>query len=280
MDYVAIDFGGSVTDVVLRRAGTADALRAESTVERPTGDDVLRLATQIGASRPRLIAVTGGRSAALPAEVDGVPLVAIDEGVATAAGATRLGVPTPTVVVSLGTGTGIVLARPPEPPQRLIGSGVGGGTLIGLARLLLGTGDVEEVGALVEKGNAAACDLTVGDIVGGGAGMVSAEATASHFGRVARGGGDAPRREDVAAGLVRLVAQTALRLSIDSVLSHGALGIVLIGHVLDVPGFRGAVLSTPGVDPSFVHMPEDPGFAVAQGALDQALQARPDLAGA
>ncbi len=280
MDCAAIDFGGSVTDVVLRRSDGTEILRAESTVERPTADDVRRLLGVVVGSGafPRLVAVTGGRSGSLPDAVDGIPLVAVEEAEATARGAVRTGVPTPVVVVSLGTGTGIVLARPPEEPQRLIGSGVGGGTLIGLSRLLLGTDDVEEIGALVQQGDPARCDLTVGDIVGQRVGPVAAEATASHFGRLTRPDGST-RREDIAAALVRLVGQTALRLSIDSVMMHHAVGIVLVGHVLDVPGFRESILATPGVDPSFVHMPADPGFAVAQGALDAALAARHDLAG-
>lgn len=278
MDCAAIDFGGSVTDVVLRKRGRADILKAESTVERPTGVDVARLVQMAGGDDVRLIAVTGGRSSALPESVDGIPVVAVDEAAATAAGAVRTGVATPAVVVSLGTGTGLVLARPPDAPQRLIGSGVGGGTLVGLARLLLGTDDVEEIGALVKEGDPARCDLTVGDIVGGAVGPVHAEATASHFGRLTRPDGSA-KRADVAAALVRLVGQTALRLSIDSVVAHQAVAIVLIGHVLDVPGFRDAILATHGVDSSFVHMPDDPGFAVAQGALDTALGSRPDLAG-
>lgn len=278
MDCAAIDFGGSVTDVVVRRAGQPDVLRIESTVERPAVDDVLRLVREAGGDHVGMIAVTGGRSGSLPDQVRGIPLVAVDEATSTAAGAVRTGVPTPTVVVSLGTGTGIVLARPPEEPQRLIGSGVGGGTLVGLARLLLGTEDIEEIGALVRKGDPARCDLSVGDIVGGGVGPVHADATASHFGRLTRRDGSTSR-EDVAAALVRLVGQTALRLSIDSVLAHQAVGVVLVGHVLDIPGFRESILATRGVDPSFVHMPDDPGFAVAQGALDTALATRPDLAG-
>ncbi|MDG2303869.1 MAG: Fumble domain-containing protein [Candidatus Binatia bacterium] len=280
MDCAAIDFGGSVTDVVLRRGDGSEVLRAEQAVERPTAADVRRLLEGVsaGAVPPTLVAVTGGRSGALTEDVDGIPLVAVDEAAATAVGAVRTGIATPAVVVSLGTGTGIVLARPPKEPERLIGSGVGGGTLIGLARLLLGTENVEEIGALVQKGDPARCDLSVGDIVGQGVGPVRADATAAHFGRLTRSDGST-RPEDVAAALVRLVGQTALRLAIDSVLMHQAVGIVLVGHVLDIPGFRESILSTPGVESSFVHMPADPGFAVAQGALDVALAGRPDLAG-
>ncbi len=279
MDCVAIDFGGSVTDVVYRPAAGDEILRAEPTVERPTIDDVRRLVEVAGSpGRLALVAVTGGRSSSLSGDLDGVPIVVVDESEATAAGAVGSGAPVPSVVVSLGTGTGIVLARPPEPPQRLIGSGVAGGALLGLARLLLGTTDIEEIGALVRAGDPARCDLTVGDIVGRAVGPVRPEATASHFGRLTRHDGSV-ERADVAAALVRLVGQTALRLSIDSVIAHQASGIVLVGHVLDIPGFRDSILATPGVDSSFVHMPSDPGFAVARGALDVALASRSDLAG-
>jgi type II pantothenate kinase len=223
------------------------------------------------------VAVTGGRSADLPGVVDGVPIVAVDESAATAAGAVREEMAVPAVVVSLGTGTGLVLARPPDEPLRLIGSGVGGGTLVGLGRLLLGTGDPGEIGRLAERGDPVRCDLSVEDIVGRGIGPVRGEATASHFGRLVRPDGSS-RPEDVAAALVRLVGQTALRLSIDSVLLHQARSIVLVGHVLDVPGFRESILETPGVDPNFVHLPVEPGFAAARGAVTVALRTRPDLA--
>jgi len=272
MDCAAIDFGGSITDVVLRR-GEQTWLRSAPRVDEPGPDDLRRLVEEVSgdARLPPLVAVTGGRSAALPTSVDQARVVVIDETVATAEAAREAGVPTPAVVVSVGTGTGLVLARPPEEPLRLIGSGVGGGTLIGLSRLLLGTVDVEEIGALACSGDPARCDLTVTDIVGGPIGPLTGQATASHFGRLARGGAST-ERADVAAALVRLVAQTALRLSVDPVLFHQARVIVLVGHVLDVPGFRGAIFGTPGVDPSFVRVADDPGFAVARGALAAALE--------
>jgi len=280
VDCAAIDFGGSVTDVVLRGKGGRETLRAFSPVDRPTGNDVRRLVRAVAGGEfvPRFVAVTGGRSGTLPARVDGRLLVAVEEATATAAAAERAAVATPAIVVSLGTGTGMVLARPPEKPLRLIGSGVGGGTLIGLSRLLLGTDDVQEIGALVRRGDPARCDLTVGDIVGGGVVPVGADATASHFGRLTRRDGST-RREDVAAALIRLVGQTALRLAVDSVLAHQVRAVVLVGHVLDVPGFREAIRATPGVEESFVHMPGEPGFAVARGALDVARVRYADLAG-
>ena len=275
----AIDFGGTVTDVVLRFPGRPDALAAFPAVSRPGPGDVADLLSEsrkrgalLDGEPLRLLAVTGGRSHELPDRIASIPVVKVPEPVATAVGAMEVGAPAPAIVVSLGTGTGIVLAHPPEPPVRLVGSAVGGGTLLGLARLLLGTTDVAEIGLLASRGDVALCDLTVGDIIGGGVGPVSAEATAAHFARVGRPGAAIPGRADLAAGLMNLIGQTALRLAYEAVIAHSARSLVLVGHVLDVPGFREAIFRIPEMDPAFVHVAPDPGFAVARGALAVALR--------
>ena len=84
----------------------------------------------------------------------------------------------------------------------------------------------------------------------------------------------AVRREDLAAGLLKLIAQTLLRIALEPVLAQQARAIVLLGHVLDVPGFRETIESTPGMVPGFVHFAHEPGFAVARGALEIAYQRR------
>jgi type II pantothenate kinase len=268
----AIDFGGTVTDVVLRAPGRSDRLAAFPSISRPRPEDVERLLAETSRGQgdepsPVLLAVTGGRSHELPDRISGIPLVKVPESVATAVGAMECGAPSPAIVVSLGTGTGIVLARPPEDPIRLVGSAVGGGTLLGLSRLLLGTTDVAEIGRLAAAGDVTRCDLTVGDIIGGGVGPISAEATAAHFARIGRPGAEVPARADIAAGLMNLIGQTALRLAYEAVLANAARSLVLVGHVLDVPGFREAIFRIPGMDPAFVRIPDDPGFAIARGAL-------------
>jgi len=274
----AIDFGGTVTDLVLRRPGQSDVLLALPTAkpEPAVAEQLIdRLLAAAGATRDGeigLIAVTGGRSWQLPDTLGATRVVKVDEPTATAVGGLLENAPAPAIVVSLGTGTGIVLADPPSPPLRLVGSGIGGGTLLGLAKLLVGTTDVARIGELAKRGDVTRCDLTVGDILGGGIGPVPAEATASHFARVARPGTPAPRPEDVAAALTNLIGQSALRLAFEAARFHQARSIVLLGHVLDVPGFRDAIERIPLLDRSYVRIVSDPGFAVARGALETALR--------
>lgn len=278
MHSAAIDFGGTVTDLVLRRAGQDDVLLALPTaVPEPAvaQDLIARLLTTAGEtpdSQIGVIAVTGGRSWQLPDHLGAARVVKVDEQTATAVGGLLEEAPTPAIVVSLGTGTGIVLADPPAAPQRLVGSGIGGGTLLGLAKLLLGTTDVVRIGELARQGDVTRCDLTVGDILGGGVGPVPAEATAAHFARVAREGSVVPRPEDIAATLLNLIGQAVLRLAFEAARFHQARSIVLVGHVLDVPGFRDAIERIPLLDRSYVRIVSEPGFAVARGALETALR--------
>ena len=278
MHSAAIDFGGTVTDLILRRAGQDDVLLALPTAvpEPAVAEELLaRLLTTAGEtadSQIGVLAVTRGRSWQLPDRLGAARVVKVDEPTATAVGGLLEDAPTPAIVVSLGTGTGIVLADPPSPPQRLVGSGIGGGTLLGLAKLLLGTTDVARIGELARHGDLSRCDLTVGDILGGGVGPVPAEATAAHFARVAREGSVVPRPEDIAATLLNLIGQAVLRLAFEAARFHQARSIVLVGHVLDVPGFRDAIERIPLLDRSYVRIVSEPGFAVARGALETALR--------
>jgi type II pantothenate kinase len=276
----AIDFGGTLTDVVVRGvgadgAGARDVLRARPTVAQPelaVVDAILAPALReagIVAEDLAMVAVTGGRSHELPERWGAVPLVKVGETEAIARGGVAAGAATPALVVSLGTGTAMVVADPPASPRHLVGSGIGGGTLIGLARLLLATGDVDEVSALARAGDPGGCDLRVGDILGGGIGSVPAEATASHFGRFGRAG-EAPQEpapEDVAAALVNLVGQAILRLAFEAAVGNGVRSIMLLGHLLDVAGFRESIERIPHLDRSFVRLADEPGFAIARGAL-------------
>lgn len=278
MHSAAIDFGGTVTDLVLRRDGQRDVLLALPTVVPDPAvaqQMIARLLDTAGEqpdSQLGVIAVTGGRSWQLPDTLGAARIVKVDEPTATAVGGLLEDAPSPAIVVSLGTGTGIVLADPPSAPQRLVGSGIGGGTLLGLSKLLLGTTDVARIGDLAKRGDVARCDLTVGDILGGGIGPVPAEATAAHFARAAREGTVVPRPEDVAAALINLIGQAALRLAFEAARFHQARSIVLLGHVLDVPGFRDAIERIPLLDRSYVRIVSEPGFAVARGALETALR--------
>jgi type II pantothenate kinase len=273
----AIDFGGTLTNIVVVADDGSERLVTIPSVTRPSLSDVEGALAAAGCPDARALdhlVVTGGRTAALAEALAGLPLIAVDEVDATAAGGVMAGAAMPAIVVSIGTGTAIVLAKADGTATRLLGSGIGGATVLGLARLLVGPAEVGEYGALAARGDTSACDLTVGDIVGGAAGPVPAEATAAHFGRIGRAATERPRDEDILAGLVALVVQNAVRLALAELVTHGAASMVLIGGFLAEPGFRAAVDANPTLQRFPVPIAEQPGFAVVRGALCHARRLR------
>ncbi len=280
-DVAAVDFGGTNFDVLLVRNGEI------SRQFFPSGQllsaDVLRsLLLRAGVQDPsslRWIAVTGGRHQVLPDDLEGTPVHKVEELRAIGRGGLLASGLREALVVSLGTGTAMVAARDGQ-MTHLGGSGVGGGTLLGLSRLLLGTADAMTIDALAERGDPGKIDLTVGDIVGGPVGMIPASATASHFGKASgvvagtwRGDDAQADREHVAAALLNLVGQATVRLALLMANAHGYPSVVLIGHLADLGGIRRAAQMIGGLFGGHLMVPLYPGFGVALGALAEGADA-------
>ena len=130
------------------------------------------------------------------------------------------------LVVSMGTGTAIVHAT--ENDMRYLGgTGVGGGTLMGLSKLLLSAETVEHIEEYASSGNLANVDLRIKDITAKDQKLLFEELTASNFGNVS----DVASREDVALGILNMVYETIGMVSIFAAKSVGVDNIVLTGNL-------------------------------------------------
>jgi len=129
--------------------------------------------------------------------------VSVDEFMSIGLGGIYLASVQEAVVVSMGTGTSLVEARGSD-VRHIIGSGVGGGTLLGLAERLINITDFETINQLSQKGKLEEIDLTVGDLTQKDIPGLTPSTTASNFGKLA--GLSEP--EDIAAGIVNLVFQS------------------------------------------------------------------------
>ncbi|HLZ72837.1 MAG TPA: Fumble domain-containing protein [Dehalococcoidia bacterium] len=274
----AIDFGGTNFDVLLLRDG--ELTRRFFPAGRPMdAKAVCALLAKSGVADLRelnWIAVTGGRHQFLPDAINGTPLVKVGELQAIGRGGLLASGLDQALVVSLGTGTAMVGARG-EQVRHLGGTGVGGGTLLGLSRLLLGTADAATIDELARQGDPERIDLTVGDIVGGPVGMIPANATASHFGKASGivagpwvGDEVQAGREHVAAALMNMVGQATVRLALLAANANGYPSLVLIGHLADLDGIRKAAGMIGALFGGEIMVPANPGFAIALGALAEA----------
>ena len=135
------------------------------------------------------------------------------------------------IIVSMGTGTALVHAKNGEPPVYLGGTGVGGGTLIGLSKQMLGMDTVDHIEELAKTGNLSNIDLKISDITsqdivpGFGDTM-----TASNFGNMS----DIATKGDIALGIINMVFETVGMVSVFAARSHGLKNIVLTGNLTTV----------------------------------------------
>ena len=106
------------------------------------------------------------------------------------------------VVVSCGTGTAIVWAEKNKSVVHLGGTGVGGGTLQGLGKLILKIDSVTKILQWAKIGKRIKVDLTVGDILGTGIGLLNPEMTAANFGKL-----KSQKKTDLAQALVNMVGE-------------------------------------------------------------------------
>ena len=128
----------------------------------------------------------------------------------------------------MGTGTAIVHAKANGEMKYLGGTGVGGGTLMGLSKLLAGAETIEHIAAYAEEGSLDKIDLRIKDITPKDAkAVLSEELTASNFGNVS----DLACKEDVAKGILNMVYETVGMMSIFAARSTGVDNIVLTGNL-------------------------------------------------
>lgn len=213
----------------------------------------------------RTVAVTGGKYRSLPDEAGDLRLVKVPEVSAIGLGGLYLAGLSEALVVSAGSGTAMVAARGAI-TSHVTGSAVGGGTLQGLGRLLLGTADAQEIDRLALQGDPNRADLTLVEAVGGAVGKLPLDANAVNFGRVARQAVDlAP--EDTAAALVRLVAQVIAVVAINAARAEGLSVVVVTGHLVDLGSVRKVLEEVAGYYGADIRVPQRPGAGTAIGAL-------------
>lgn len=168
------------------------------------------------------------------------------------------------LIVSMGTGTAIVHAMQDGSYEYIGGTGVGGGTLMGLSRLMLSAESISELEALADGGDLDKIDLKIKDLVKGDAmSALSRELTASNFANVSLGA----TKDDIALGIMNLVFETVGMVSIFAARSRGVKDVVLTGNVTNIPQCKKKYeeFNTLGYGVNFV-IPERSGFATAIGA--------------
>lgn len=271
---MGIDVGATLIKTALLHSGADTPTLSIEPVERLDA-----LAATVESQDPAQLVLTGGGAYELVEHLRGEAKT-VSEFDAWARGASGLldrmglGATEPYLLVSIGTGCSALRVEGDE-VTRVGGTALGGGTLLGLGAVVLGTSNYDEISALALRGDRRNVDLLVGDIGGGANIALARDLNAASFAKLAWGDGNlAARHDDLAHALVGLLGENiglicaglAGAAGVDRIVFGGAAlrAIPYLGTLLD------AITRLHGLEPVML---QDGEYVGSLGALAMALAA-------
>ncbi|WP_253701234.1 type II pantothenate kinase [Bacillus sp. FJAT-29814] len=144
----------------------------------------------------------------------------------------------PFIIVNVGTGTSWHLVNG-EKYERILGSGMGGGTFMGLGALLTNEANYEKFTELAASGQKGNLDLLVKDIYESDQAPINGDLTAANF---AKGLSVKHSPADRMAALANMIAETIMLLTLQAAAIHKVKEVVFIGSsLIDNPLLKGTL---------------------------------------
>lgn len=227
---LGIDIGGSTTKIV----GFNDSIRI-GTLQVKAEDQITSLYGAIGKFLShynillrdvKSIVLTGVGNSFVKNDIYGIKTYKVDEFNAIGYGGLYVSDKKSALVVSMGTGTAYVKATQ-DSITHIGGSGVGGGTLIGLSSLLIGTSDFNLIEKYSKGGVLSNVDLRIEDICNELIPSLPPDTTASNFGNIS----SSVRKEDLTLSILNMIYQTLGLLAIFYIKNNDVKDIVLTGSL-------------------------------------------------
>ena len=263
---IGIDVGGSTTKIAGFRSRTEIISTMQVKATDPMTSAYGALGRFINVNHLQLedverLMLTGVGASVFEGDLYNIPTQKVDEFRAIGLGGLELSGKSKALVVSMGTGTAYIRAS----KERIVhigGSGVGGGTLVGLCSRLAGANHFESIIDMAQGGNLDNVDLVIEDISKSQVGSFTPHTTASNFGKMR----DSASIAVVTLGVINMVFQTNGTLAVVACKSDGVQDIVLTGSLTMVPQVKEIFQSLSNLyDVNFI-IPENAIYATAIGA--------------
>jgi type II pantothenate kinase len=234
---IGIDIGSTTTKTVSVENGALARkikTRAQDAVTSAAGAlGKLLIENDIDISSISGIAITGAGASKIKNDIFGIPVRKVDEIRAIGTGGLFLARahcdPPPgadsIVITNVGTGTAIIQAGK-NGIVHLGGSGVGGGTIYGLAKKLLPTADFSGIMELAKDGKLNLVDLLLEDITDTEISFLPRESTAANFGKML----DSAQNPDIALAILNMVYQVIGMISVFAARSAGVDRVIITGN--------------------------------------------------
>ena len=240
---IGIDVGGSTTKIVGFRRDASGNTRIEPQFVR-ANDPITATYGAFGKftdengiaiSDIERVVMTGVGSSHVKRDLYGIECIRVPEFTCIGRGGLFLSGLDRALVVSMGTGTAVVHATRGGEMKYLGGTGVGGGTLIGLSKLLVGAESIDHITEYGADGDLGNIDLRIKDISSEDSmTSLARDMTAANFGNVS----DVATKSDIALGIMNMVYETIGMVSVFAARHAGVQDIVLTGNLTRLPFCR------------------------------------------
>jgi type II pantothenate kinase len=226
---IGIDIGATTTKAVSIEDGKLIRkvkIKASDEVTAATGafgKIVLDNGIDIGIVKE--IRITGAGAAKIKGDIFGIPTARVGEIKAIGRGGMFLSGMDNIIITNIGTGTVIIEANERE-ISHYGGSGVGGGTIIGLAKKLLPTAEFNGIIKLAQTGSLSHVDLLLEDIMETDLSFLNKETTVANFAKMS----DHASSEDIALAIINMVYQVIGMLSVFAARAKGLKQVIVTGN--------------------------------------------------
>lgn len=226
---IGIDIGSTTTKAVSIENGKLVRkikTRASDAITAATGAfGKMVLENGIKLDSIEAIRITGVGASKIKDNIFGIPTNRVDEIEAIGIGGMFLSGQSNIIITNIGTGTAIIEAGQ-NGISHFGGSGVGGGTIIGLAKKLLPTAEFASIVELAKTGNLNQVDLFLEDIMDSDISFLGKEATAANFGKTL----DTAGPGDIAKAILNMVYQVIGTLSVFAARARNISRVIVTGN--------------------------------------------------
>ena len=229
---IGIDIGATTTKAVsiengkLIRKVKTKAFDAVTAATGALGKIVLE--NEIAMNVIEGIKITGVGASKIKSDIFGIPTTRVDEIKAIGTGGMFLSGMDNIIIANIGTGTAIIEATG-RGISHFGGSGIGGGTILGLAKKLLPTAEFSDIIKLAQTGKLNLVDLLLEDITDTDMSFLNKEATVANFAKMS----DNAASEDIALAIINMVYQVIGVLSVFAARAKNITRVIVTGNGSD-----------------------------------------------
>jgi type II pantothenate kinase len=226
---IGIDIGSTTTKAVaVKSDGTMIRVKTKGLDALTSASGVLGKITienNIRIDEISGINITGVGAGKINADIFGIPTRKVVEFTAIGRGGRYLSGQDKIIIANIGTGT-VIIEVDKETISHFGGTGVGGGSIMGLSKKMLQVDNFDTIIELASSGNLKKVDLLIEDIADTEIGYLYKDATAANFGKIS----DNASREDLALAILNMVYQVIGMLASFAARSRNLSTVIVTGN--------------------------------------------------